>query len=726
MTDKKHKILEAKNIRISFRTNNGTVKAVRDVSFDLYRGETLAIVGESGSGKSVTAKAIMGILAQNSIIEDGEIIYDGKDLLKISEDEFHELRGMRLSMIFQDPLSSLNPIMRVGRQMTEAMILNSKGRRRESRKSLLRKLKQLTEAIENGYKAQEGGKSKKEIVAQIAEYRRITDHAIKLRTRYHRSKAAIDDALGAIEDLEIALITNDVTQVRDVLSELSETTGLINDPYLITAADTAMQSIRKQMTKLKSKYVASDRDSVKRLSAELKAMLNRADAYTEPSFSAIGYLILKGENITAQPEEIKALNERGNQALQQGFMDNFHKDIEVGLRYAHEKSQEGRREALPVLQKLRPIFENQNLTDRKVVERAVKEMSDAVENGIDRLTLQKDNLSYIFRSSMNEAIKRYFKGVENNPKEQARVERETAKRERDIAKGKIVSSVVPPMIIDTERAHQKMVETVKTLETLYNTEDGIQIDFSQRATEMEERLEKLSTAIAERLSIQSAHRKALALMEEVGIPEPRKRYKQFPFEFSGGMRQRVVIAIALSANPEILICDEPTTALDVTIQAQILELINELKIKRNLSVIFITHDLGVVANMADRIAVMYAGKIVEYGTTDDVFYDPRHPYTWALLSSMPDLETKERLNSIPGAPPNMIIPPVGDAFAFRNRYALKIDFEQHPPFFKVTDTHYAATWLMHPDAPEVAPPAIVTERIERMKRKEQMEAERND
>ena len=203
-------------------------------------------------------------------------------------------------------------------------------------------------------------------------------------------------------------------------------------------------------------------------------------------------------------------------------------------------------------------------------------------------------------------------------------------------------------------------------------------------------------------------------MEEVGIANARERYRQYPFEFSGGMRQRIVIAIALAANPDILICDEPTTALDVTIQAQILELINKLKAERQLSIIFITHDLGVVANMADKIAVMYAGKIVEYGTANDVFYDPRHPYTWALLSSMPDLDTKEKLDAIPGTPPNMIFPPKGDAFAERNKYAMQIDFEEQPPMFKISDTHYAATWLVHPNAPKVEPPKIVTDRIARM------------
>ncbi|MCQ2086884.1 MAG: ATP-binding cassette domain-containing protein [Bacilli bacterium] len=209
-----------------------------------------------------------------------------------------------------------------------------------------------------------------------------------------------------------------------------------------------------------------------------------------------------------------------------------------------------------------------------------------------------------------------------------------------------------------------------------------------------------------------AKAKALEIMKEVGIKDPEKRFNQYPFEFSGGMRQRIVIAIALTANPDILICDEPTTALDVTIQAQILELINKLKKERELSCIFITHDLGVVANMADRVAVMYAGKIVEYGTEEEIFYDPKHPYTWALLSSIPDVDSNEKLDAIPGTPPNMIYPPVGDAFALRSKYAMEIDFKKEPPFFKVSDTHYAATWLLDPRAPKVELPKIVQSRIE--------------
>ncbi|MGN1262102.1 MAG: ABC transporter ATP-binding protein, partial [Candidatus Enteromonas sp.] len=215
-----------------------------------------------------------------------------------------------------------------------------------------------------------------------------------------------------------------------------------------------------------------------------------------------------------------------------------------------------------------------------------------------------------------------------------------------------------------------------------------------------------------RVTHREAKERALSIMAEVGIPEPERRFKQYPFEFSGGMRQRIVIAIALTAEPDVLICDEPTTALDVTIQAQILELINRLKKDHHMSVIFITHDLGVVANMADRVAVMYAGKIVEYGTAKDVFYSPVHPYTWALLSSIPDVDSKEKLDAIPGTPPNMLFPPKGDAFALRSKYAMAIDFKQEPPMYQVSPTHFASTWLLDERAPKAEMPKIVRTRIE--------------
>jgi oligopeptide transport system ATP-binding protein len=422
------KELEVKNLQISFRTNNGTVKAVRDISFDLEKGETLCIVGESGSGKSVTAKAAIGILAGNSIVEGGEILYDGMDLLKLSDEEFDKIRGNKITMIFQDPLSSLDPIVKIGKQMIEATLLNNK---------------------------------------------------------------------------------------------------------------TNIKNAKKR---------------------------------------------LKAETISLK----KKMKEAGLGEKETALVDDFAKNGDV-----------------------------------------------------------------------NE----YFKEA-----------------------------------------------VAKTLG-------------SEASSEYIEKLQSIYYDKTHKITKQMAKEKAIQIMEDVGIKEAEKRFDQYPFEFSGGMRQRIVIAIAIAANPDILICDEPTTALDVTIQAQIMELINDIKKKRRLSVIFITHDLGVVANMADKVAVMYAGKIVEYGTADDIFYSPAHPYTWALLASMPDLDTKDKLEAIPGTPPNMIFPPKGDAFAERNKYAMKIDFEQQPPMFKISDTHSAATWLLHPDAPKVDPPKSVTDRIKRMK---ELEASANE
>ena len=222
------------------------------------------------------------------------------------------------------------------------------------------------------------------------------------------------------------------------------------------------------------------------------------------------------------------------------------------------------------------------------------------------------------------------------------------------------------------------------------------------------------------MSKADARKVALELIDLVGIPNPEARLKQYPHQFSGGMRQRGVIAMALACNPKLLIADEPTTALDVTIQAQILELMKDIQQKTEAAIIFITHDLGVVANVADRVAVMYAGKVVEIGTVDEIFYNPKHPYTWGLLASMPSLEGGEdELYAIPGTPPDLLKPPKGDAFAARNPQALKIDFEMEPPLFKISDTHYAATWLLHEQAPKVEPPEIVQRRIRQMKAGEQ-------
>jgi len=488
MADQREKVLSVNNLVINFKTDNGILKAVRNVSFDLYQGETLCIVGESGSGKSVTSKTIMGILANNAIIADGNIIYRGENLLEVSEDEFYKIRGHKIGMIFQDPLSSLNPIVKIGKQITEAMLLNAD------------KLKLMYNDI-------------------------ISDDLI----RYKNTLAKMNIAIS--------------TEQKKIDAFIAET------------------KVKEGLT---PEQRAANKALIKQKKAEFKAFEKRTR-----------------EEYMGKAKELKAvLTETEKKAKKQ---------------VAEYKAQ---------------------VTGEYKAKRAELKQRLAAASGEEKAALKQE--------------------------------------------------------------------------------------LAQLDVEFEN---KLSITKAE------AKRRALEIMKEVGISEPERRFNQYPFEFSGGMRQRIVIAIALTASPEILICDEPTTALDVTIQAQILELINKIKAERNLSCIFITHDLGVVANMADRVAVMYAGKIVEYGTADEIFYDPRHPYTWALLSSIPDVDSKEKLEAIPGTPPNMIYPPQGDAFAIRSKYAMNIDFREEPPFFKVSDTHYAATWLLDPKAPKVEMPRIVSERI---------------
>ena len=474
----KKPVLSVRNLAVSFKTDEGSVRAVRGVSFDLYKGETLCIVGESGSGKSVTSKTIMGILAPSAHIDSGSIIYEGEDLTKISEEEFHRIRGTKIGMVFQDPLSSLNPIMKVGKQITEVMLIN-------------------------------GNRVKK----------------IYLDT--------------------------------------------INDTLIRLKNDQRLVSLAKSELKLKN--------GSKSLSKEEKAA--NVEAY----------------------REMKAK------------MAPKIKEDKVALR---AKKAEGRKKA-----------------------RAY------------RLACFKDYRQNALPLLWKAAVSLVTGGFSE-------------------AYGAFIG------------AHRRYVSKLRVSHT-------------------------------------EAKRRALTIMQEVGIRDPERRYNQYPFEFSGGMRQRIVIAIALTADPDVLICDEPTTALDVTIQAQILELINRLKKARDMSVIFITHDLGVVANMADRVAVMYAGKIVEYGTSEDIFFRPAHPYTWALLSSIPDVDSKERLEAIPGTPPNMLFPPKGDAFALRSRYALGIDFKEEPPMYELSSTHYASTWLLDERAPEAEMPKIVSTRIKNSLKREE-------
>lgn len=716
------KILEVKDLKISFRTSGGTLKAVRDISFDLERGKTLAIVGESGSGKSVTSKAILGILAGNSIVEGGEIFYDGKDLLKIDEEEMYKLRGDKISMIFQDPLSSLNPIVKIGRQITEAMLLKNKAKRREARtefNSFLETLRQnMTSAM--------GPASAAEVKRMTGTFDRFCIEANHLENRYNLSDSKADDLENALQDFLFLAEKGQKTDVRGTLREYLHRIQKIDDPFytarygdrLSACADNLQKALAAyQPEKDKKGKAASLPQEITAALKDLETLLEEMKAQERPNFFRIGYykMVHPEENLHHRP--IEELNAVALDCLNEGFMDNFLNVEEKGIRYSHEKALEAKKNLLVELEAARVFFEGE--FDKASAGKLCKTLSAKVEESIDRLEIVKDSTAYTFHSSLKSAIDKYFYYKGHNPKEEARYARQSKKLEAMTARGRTVDwKVMPKRVYDLEDLRKDIIQVIQRLEEHYRSYIAApEKDFRQRSIAIVDHLKSKASDVVYRVTKSMAREKAIKLMDEVGISEPRMRYKQYPFEFSGGMRQRIVIAIALAADPEILICDEPTTALDVTIQAQILELINRLKEERNLSVIFITHDLGVVANMADQIAVMYAGKIVEYGSAEDIFYDPRHPYTWALLSSMPDLDTNEKLDAIPGTPPNMIYPPEGDAFAPRNKYALKIDFEQQPPLFEVSQGHWAATWLLHPDAPKVDVPVIITNRIERMKAK---------
>ena len=545
-TKNNEKILEVKDLVLSFKTDHGILKAVRNISFDLYKGETLCIVGESGSGKSVTSKAVMGILANNSIVEGGHIYYRGEDLLEVAEEEFHKIRGHKIGMIFQDPLSSLNPIVRIGKQITEATLINSN------------KLKLLYEDL-------------------------ISDDLIAYKNCMARGRHQAE------------MVKNEyVKELIDFKKKYQANNGLTNE------------EAEQKDALLKQK---------KNLLASLKA---EEDETKKADISA---------EITSLEDELAKLDELAKQRQEEQKKERAAKAQELKVKKAE-------------------------------ADRAAK------------------------------AILAETKAAAAPLKEKLNATKKEAKTKVNEYKTQIINEY-----------EQKVAEI---------NQNSALTDEQKKAALEEAKLDKINHL---KITKAEAKRRALEIMKEVGIPEPEKRFKQYPFEFSGGMRQRIVIAIALTETPEILICDEPTTALDVTIQGQILELIKKIQRDRNLSIIFITHDLGVVANMADRVAVMYAGKIVEYGTSEEIFFDPRHPYTWALLSSIPDVDSKEKLDAIPGTPPNMIYPPKGDAFAPRSKYAMQIDFEEEPPFFKVSDSHYAATWLLHPNAPKVKMPKIVSERI---------------
>ena len=710
--------LQVRNLRISFRTTNGKVQAVRGIDFDLAKGETLAIVGESGSGKSVTSKAILGIQANNAVTESGEIIYDGKDLLKISEEEFHKIRGDKIAMIFQDPMSSLNPIVKIGRQLTEAMLLKGKARQRESRKNFNETLKSLNAAMIQALAPNDSEKAAK-LTQMCKDFDKFEFKHIELESAY---AAAHEAAVEALDDLDVLIFELEKRADKDATDRVNDiatqAAASVNE-YVVKEETEQIKTLAGSLNKLyKDGKKSGDQSKTISTMEEIREILRTAAAKEAPNFFRMGYYVtFANEPLPAMP--VAELNEFLLKYLDGHFMTEFLNNTVAALEHTAKQSYENMAKAVEALEQARSVYSKENL-DKKESYDTHKALSAAVMATVDPLNIHKDSLTHTFSTSLKSELDTYFHAITGNAKAIKAHDKDQRKHDKLTARGKtpdweVAAAATVNMDLVKQNIDHLLERLAEHYRELLSQKDSR--DYKEQAVELVDFFKANASGVVDKVTKRIAKRRAIKLMDEVGIAEPHRRYNQYPFEFSGGMRQRIVIAIALAANPDILICDEPTTALDVTIQSQILELINKLKRERQLSVIFITHDLGVVANMADRVAVMYAGKIVEYGTAEDIFYRAAHPYTWALMSSMPDLDTNEKLEAIPGTPPNMIYPPVGDAFAARNKYAMQIDFEQQPPMFQISDTHYAATWLLHPDAPKVEMPKIIVDRIRRMKEK---------
>ncbi len=710
---------------------SGKVQAVRGINFELPEGETLAIVGESGSGKSVTSKAILGILAGNSIVEGGEILYDRMDLLKIPEDEFYKIRGDKIAMIFQDPLSSLNPIMRIGRQLTEAMLLKGKARQKASRSefnSLLETLNStMIEALAGGDK-----KAGEEYTKMCKDFDSFEFKHIELEKDYNAAINSAKTIIPEIENIQFLMEKEAFEDQQYRLKEVCEAALASIHTYVVSGEDeTTLRDAVKAIKDVKrSARLKKDFSGAAEPLETIKEVLNRAVALEEPNFFSQGYyLTFSGSKSVPENMSVSELNEYLHQYLDDNFMLNFIDKAQASLDYSARKHDALKQKAIDRFAEVLPAIMDE-ATGEKELSALCEELSALVKEAIDPIDINRDSVAYTFGTSLKDAVKTYANGKKRNAEEEKRFAKEEAKYEAAIARQGTEPDwkPAPKALVDLDLVKENIIRIISRVKERFEAQvaEYPNRDFHEETVAVIDYLKLNASGVVNNVTKKMAKARALKLMEEVGIADVRKRYRQYPFEFSGGMRQRIVIAIALAADPDILICDEPTTALDVTIQAQILELINRIKKERNLSIIFITHDLGVVANMADKIAVMYAGKIVEYGSCEDIFYEPAHPYTWALLSSMPDLDTKEKLEAIPGTPPNMIYPPKGDAFAERNKYALEIDFEEQPPMFRISDSHYAATWLLHPDAPHIDPPKIVTERVARMKQRAAADAKKEE
>lgn len=688
-------LLKLKHVDVKFNVRGRTLNAIRDANLDIYEGETLAIVGESGSGKSVMTKTFAGMLDSNGFISHGNIYFYDDELSKTTVNLTRKIRWVRSFF-----------------------------------------LKRL-----NAYSFEEPGS---------AEYIALTEMEAK-------EKAA-------------AILTPEETERFD--AEQKRLTGILVD------ATNYMGTLnRRDKADLEKRYETSDKiretkKALKALEKERKAAhiatkkAYKADIEARSAYQTKHDELVAKRNALLEEAKARGLSEatlaRNEIIANEIVLSLGRYPLRLTLRYGIQLLK-GYREAMRRAKDLTTEKQNRRVFE-PIVFRVEYRSSSEIETNKYKLFFEEDLLPSIAKDVIddprleNESLISQARGLHPHlgksmiRKLSAVIDEAEAKKIADLIllraanfNSTIYANVFSQRIVKAVIAYYQAGKPAepdlfpsKKVQALQGyahidcakvryLKDWEQIRGCRIATVFQDPMTSLDPIITigkqimiviqkhQHCSAFEAKRRALAIMEKVGIPQPEKRFDDYPFQYSGGMRQRIVIAIALSCQPRILICDEPTTALDVTIQAQILELIKQLSKDLGFTTVYITHDLGVVANVADRVAVLYAGQIVELGTVEDIFYDPRHPYTWALLSSLPQLaRSRDELYSISGTPPSLYAKIRGDAFAPRNPFALAIDFVKEPPMIEINDHHSAKTWLLDPRAPKVEKPEMIQNLHEKM------------
>lgn len=665
MSEERKVLLSLKDVEVKFNVRGRVLTAIRGVTFDIYENESLAIVGESGSGKSVLTKTFTGMLESNGFISNGSVIFQDDQLSQINKTlSSFDIRRYKKLVAFLDNCSRYVAGKEVYREMLKE-------------KENLKNLSTLTKEEILGFETR-----KKEL-----QYDRVELYNQQMVVSNSDEKKEIINKIKAI-DIEIKALDKE----RKDFAKHKKNSVYENDEFMLAYKD-RMDKLNEQYQKLISTSIVDEQTKIQ----------NRL-------FAKEILLSIERYSFITQFFYLNSLKDRFEEAYKRG-VDFNDDDIEKIYR----------------LITFRVVYQGaDNQYFAKLDEQESEKL--ALEN--------KELFTKVNQNEVYKVVKEFASTVKANEK-----------FVNYVATRLIESNDYDNLTFKLHDFYEEVVMTkdstikgytILDLTKITTASDWQKIRGSRIATVFQDPMTSLNPIVTigkqitevilkhQNCSIAEAEKRAIAMMERVGIPNAAKRFNEYPFQYSGGMRQRIVIAIALSCQPKVLICDEPTTALDVTIQAQIIELIKDLQKEFKFTTVYITHDLGVVASVADRVAVLYAGQIVEAGLVEEIFYDPRHPYTWALLSSLPQLAQKgKELFSIHGTPPSLYNVIKGDAFAERNPYCLAVDLEYEPPYFYVSDTHFAKTWLLDPRAPKIEKPEIIQD-IHQKLEKTQVQFDKED